>query len=178
LLDELLESEHLRSTDSFVLGILTHGDYHEGVATIEFHDSSYTNLDTVITKFQNHNCQQLINKPKIFLFPFCRGNVSDHGVYIQRYAKLERDHIGAEVTMSVNMPTFSDILICYATVPGFQTHRDPMYGSWYIQSMCKIWSARAHDTDVEDLVKMVGYGENKFMSSIQRKWEMLDFMEL
>jgi hypothetical protein len=107
-----------------VLGILTHGNYHEGVATILFKDRSYVNLDHVMMKFQNNNCVDLVGKPKIFLFPFCRGDVSDHGVYIRAPRhRVEHDAL-RDISAEESWPTYSDILICYATVAGFRTHRD------------------------------------------------------
>ena len=55
-----------------------------------------------------------------------------------------------------NMPTYADMLICFSTVPGYAAHRDRQYGSWFVESMCKVWSKHAHDTDVEQLMKLVG----------------------
>lgn len=55
-----------------------------------------------------------------------------------------------------NIATYCDMLVCYATVPGFAAHRDTNTGSWFVESMCKIWSEHAHDTDVEILMKLVG----------------------
>ena len=41
-------------------------------------------------------------------------------------------------------------------VSGFKTHRDPDKGSWYIQKLCEVFAEHAHDTPVEDLLKMIG----------------------
>lgn len=73
----------------------------------------------------------------------------------------ESDHIGGGQLrlpegVPINIPTYSDIKICYATVPGYRSFRDPLDGSWYIQIMCEIWSEHAHDTHLDDLLKMVG----------------------
>lgn len=34
--------------------------------------------------------------------------------------------------------------------------REPDTGSWYIESMCRIWATHAHDKSLDDLLKMVG----------------------
>lgn len=47
------------------------------------------------------------------------------------------------------------MLLCYATVPGFEALRDTVYGSWYIESMCKIWSQNAHNKELMDLLSYV-----------------------
>jgi caspase Dronc len=125
-------------------------------------------LDDVMERFQNRNCPHLLGKPKIFIFPFCRGDISDHGYHVtsssrsRSHRQTEHDAAGVDVheeTVDNKWPTYSDILICYATVVGFMTHRDVQDGSWYIQNMVSLWAEHAHDTHVEDLVKMVGLSE-------------------
>lgn len=54
------------------------------------------------------------------------------------------------------LPTINDVMICYATVPGFETLRYPESGSWYIESMCKIWSLSAHNLELKELLDNVG----------------------
>ncbi|XP_072943375.1 caspase Dronc-like isoform X2 [Epargyreus clarus] len=49
----------------------------------------------------------------------------------------------------------SDILIAYSTVPGFVSYRDPEKGSWYIQALCEVFAARAHERHVHDLLTLV-----------------------
>lgn len=44
--------------------------------------------------------------------------------------------------------------ICYATVPGFATHRDVQFGSWFVYEMCKVFAEHAFDTDLESLLKL------------------------
>lgn len=53
-------------------------------------------------------------------------------------------------------PFYSDMKICYATSAGFMAQRDPIRGSWYIESMCSIWSDHAHAKHLDDLLKLVG----------------------
>jgi caspase Dronc len=88
----------------------------------------------------------LIGKPKVFFFPFCRGTLSDQEKKIHQ---IETDGL------SNSVPTFSDILICYGTVPGFTTHRDTSFGSWYVNELCKGVAEHAADTHLEDLLKIV-----------------------
>lgn len=92
-----------------------------------------------------------------FLDIFFRGIISDPGIL--RGQKVESDHVSAaqlKKNEAFNLPTYSDMKICYATVPGYRSFRDPENGSWYIQIMCNIWSQHAHDTHLDDLLKMVG----------------------
>ncbi|XP_038215445.1 caspase Dronc isoform X2 [Zerene cesonia] len=50
---------------------------------------------------------------------------------------------------------YSDILIAHSTLPGTVSYRDPAAGSWYIQALCEVFAARAHDCHVEKLFKLV-----------------------
>lgn len=62
-------------------------------------------------------------------------------------------------------PTSSDIAICYATVPGFMTHRHPEEGSWYVRGLCRVFSERAHDTAFESLMKHLELEVSKMNTS-------------
>lgn len=59
-----------------------------------------------------------------------------------------------------NVATFYDMKICYSTVLGYNAFRDPVEGSWYIQILCKVFAEHAHDTHLEDLLKLIGENMN------------------
>ncbi len=85
-----------------------------------------------------------------------RGNVSDTGTSHRslKSKKTETDTIS--ISEQINMATSSDIKICYATVPGFETHRDPDTGSWYVQALCEVFARHAHEDHLDDMLKMIG----------------------
>lgn len=62
------------------------------------------------------------------------------------------------------IPTINDVLLCYATVPGFEALRDIVDGSWYIESMCKLWSQNAHNKEIMDLLSYVNIDMQKKQS--------------
>ncbi|KRT86162.1 Peptidase [Oryctes borbonicus] len=66
-----------------------------------------------------------------------------------------RDVIQTDATTFQAPRTNADMLLAYATVPGFVSHRNPTLGTWYIQAICRIFMEHAHDTDVENLLKIV-----------------------
>lgn len=140
-----------------MFGLLTHGERDFASFNVEFSDLQKMDVEEILSKFSNSNCDRMIGKPKIFIFPFCRGVISDPGILGRR--KIESDHVGAAQSQNraaFNLPTYSDMKICYATVPGYRSFRDPEHGSWYVQSMCDVWSQHAHDTHLDDLLKIVG----------------------
>uniref|UniRef100_A0A336LMF0 CSON011090 protein n=1 Tax=Culicoides sonorensis TaxID=179676 RepID=A0A336LMF0_CULSO len=155
LIKQLSSAGCLRMADCLVFGLLTHGSLTGQTTYVEFSDGLYYPTEQIVQEFSNTNCKYLQGKPKIFLFPFCRGDRSDKGViiYRQRSSRIETDNSAQFIEERI--PTSSDIAICYATVPGFLTHRDPKEGSWYIQGLTSVFAKHAHDAPFEDLMKLV-----------------------
>lgn len=87
--------------------------------------------------------------PPVF---FSRGKSPDAGVKARRIAETD----GISNNSFVNIATLSDVKICYATVPGYETFRDNITGSWYVEVMSKVWAEDAHDTCVNNLLMKVG----------------------
>lgn len=98
----------------------------------------------------------------IFLLINCRGPISDPGInsHVQAYThRVENDSsytAERNEQQETNVATFSDIKICYGTLPGFQAFRDPNDGSWYIQVLCDVFAEHAHDTELDVLLKIIG----------------------
>ncbi|CAO1410537.1 unnamed protein product [Diamesa serratosioi] len=152
LLNELIHTKEMKEVNSFVLCILTHGDSIEGRTVMEFTDGSIAFTEDIIHLFSNTNCESLVHKPKVFFFPFCRGKISDKEKQLGKAVETD----GKNSQYINNVPTSSDILICYGTVPGFQTHRDTETGSWYITELCKVFAEHSCDCHIDDLLKLVG----------------------
>lgn len=72
LIKQLVSSHWLRNTDCLVLTLMTHGNMREDSTLVEFHDGSVTKVENILRQFSNVDCPALFNKPKVFLFPFCR----------------------------------------------------------------------------------------------------------
>ncbi|XP_036336060.1 caspase Dronc [Rhagoletis pomonella] len=149
LLEKLLKSDYTRKTECFILALMSHGELDsKDKECVEFSDGSIAKVEEIRDRFSNERCPNLVEKPKVLIFPFCRGFKSDSGV--QR--KLETDSMSSKDNL---VATTSDLLICFATNPGFKSHRDPETGSWYIQELCKNIALHAHDTHFEDIIKIV-----------------------
>ncbi|KFB47243.1 AGAP004754-PA-like protein [Anopheles sinensis] len=158
LMAELKASNHL-PCDCFVFYILSHGKRIEDKDrdNIFLYDTSLLPVQDILVEFSTQKCAKLIGIPKLFFFSVCRGEKSDLGSH--RLARMtERDGVmlNRREMVPINTPTYCDMLLCYATVPGFAALRDPTTGSWFVESMCKVWAEHAHDTDVEVLMKLVG----------------------
>ncbi|XP_017843227.1 caspase Dronc [Drosophila busckii] len=161
LLNRLTSSDFVRNTECFVMALMTHGAREKEVDKVEFTDGSFEKVRAIIDHFQVASCPNLYNKPKVLIFPFCRGDAPDKGQPEPEVAKEQRPAIeydGVKTNETVkkrNVSTLSDLMVCYATTPGHETHRDPLDGSWYIQKFCDVMAEQAHNTHMEDMLKKI-----------------------
>ena len=58
--------------------------------------------------------------------------------------------------------SYEDMLLVYATLPGYVAFRDTITGSWFIQILCEVFMKYAHKAHLQDLLNMV----NKSYESI------------
>jgi len=154
LLNQLINSTYIKNIDAFFLCIQTHGDLYDNQTIMEFSDGTREATENVIAMFSNVLCPALVGKPKVFFFPFCRGKISDRLSNV--YVPIETDGKTSNELSQISVPKFSDILICYGTIPGFMTHRDIEFGSWYVRELCKVFADHAYDCHIEDMLKLVG----------------------
>lgn len=126
----------------------------------------------ILAYFSNTSLPKLRDKPKVIIFQTCRGSKTEYvytapteGVPLERGAgegPTQTDGTPelpavtrAQQVRLVPHPQYTDLLIAYSTLPGNVSYRDPSAGSWYIQTLCEVFAARAHDTDVSTLLSLV-----------------------
>ncbi|XP_069506404.1 caspase-2 [Ambystoma mexicanum] len=150
--------DHQRS-DASIVALLSHGV--EGA--VYGSDGSLLQLNEVFRLFDNANCPVLQNKPKMFFFQACRGDVTDPGVD-QQDGKERSDSPGCEETdagkeesVRVRLPTRSDMICGYACLKGTAALRNTKRGSWYIEALTSVFAEEARHMHVADmLVKVNG----------------------
>ncbi len=137
--------EHWNS-DMCVVAILSHGE--DGL--IFSKDGRQISTEWLLGRFNNDGCPALKGKPKFFILQACRGDVPDYG-----HAEIVRldlpDDDGAPLTEadarsfvprrrneSYRDPTWEDILVSYATIPGYVANRNLYRGTWFVELICKV----------------------------------------
>ncbi|XP_012877035.1 PREDICTED: caspase-2 [Dipodomys ordii] len=148
--------EH-RVTDSCIVALLSHGV--EG--SIYGVDGKLLQLQEVFRLFDNANCPGLQNKPKMFFIQACRGDETDRGVDQQDGKNhagspgCEESDAGKEELLKMRLPTRSDMICGYACLKGTAAMRNTKRGSWYIEALTQVFSERACDMHVADMLVKV-----------------------
>jgi len=66
--------------------------------------------------------------------------------------------------------SWEDMLIAHSTLPGYVANRDTLKGTWFIQSLCRIFAERACDTDIRDMLDLVAEDlKDNYISDIGTK---------
>lgn len=170
LTEKLKKSDYLNDVDSFVMCIASHGvmldvnGNENSVASetvVEFSDGKSMGVERIAYLFSNENCKQLASKPKMFFFQCCRGAAED----IKTPIKIKRQYKSQDYQKQndsysviedwVEVGAMEDILIGFSTTPGFVSSRDPISGTWYIEELCKVIAEYAHNTHLEDMLKIL-----------------------
>lgn len=161
MLSEAAEAQSTRS-DCLVVIIMSHGSG----GRIEGTDGDCLCLtEDVYSRFNNQKCAALRGKPKVFFIQACRGQNHDNG---SPAASGREDHDcnlpkspGKSSTCGVSeeslnrMPSWTDILIAYATIQGHVAYRNPEEGSWFISSVYKVFRREAGTMHLQDMMRLV-----------------------
>ncbi|XP_042639009.1 caspase-2 [Orycteropus afer afer] len=144
-----------RLTDSCIVALLSHGI--EGA--IYGVDGKLLQLQEVFRLFNNASCPNLQNKPKMFFVQACRGDETDLGVdqqdgkgQVRSPGGEKSDAGGPEGLLKTRLPTRSDMICGYACLRGTAAMRNTKRGSWYVEALARVFSERACDMHVADML--------------------------
>lgn len=146
-----------RVTDSCIVALLSHG-VEGGIYGV---DGKLLELQEVFRLFDNANCPSLQNKPKMFFIQACRGDETDRGVDQQDGKNqagspgCEESDAGKEELLKMRLPTRSDMICGYACLKGTAAMRNTKRGSWYIEALAQVFTERACDMHVADMLVKV-----------------------
>ncbi|XP_020816642.1 caspase Dronc [Drosophila serrata] len=162
VLRQVTSSTYAKNTECFVMVLMTHGNRVKEIDKVEFRDGSVADTHIIKSHFQANVSPYLVDKPKVLIFPSCRGEQEDKGQPNNQFDSMvpssvvvqpQEREVETEGVSRAKVPTLSDTLVCHANTPGYVTHRDPETGSWYIQTLCDMLAKHAHDTHFEDILK-------------------------
>lgn len=150
------------SSDCLVVIIMSHGE----CGKIEGVDGESIDLmEDVYSRFNNAKCPALQGKPKVFFIQACRGHDYDNGIpAVVRRADADstvKESLGTSSTCQVSekpdkrLPSFSDMFIANATIPGHVALRHPEEGSWFICSVYEVFRRHASTMHLQDMMNLV-----------------------
>ncbi|KAJ7335058.1 hypothetical protein JRQ81_012999 [Phrynocephalus forsythii] len=155
-----------RDVDSCIVSLLSHGK-EGGVYGV---DGKLLQLQEIFRFFDNANCPNLQNKPKMFFIQACRGvnffpflllDETDRGVD-QIDGNEHADSPGCEESDAnkrenpkLRLPTCSDMIYGYACLKGTAAMRNTKRGSWYIEALTSVFAEDSRNTHVADMLVKV-----------------------
>ncbi|XP_015775441.1 PREDICTED: caspase-3-like [Acropora digitifera] len=134
--------------DAFIFSILTHGE--EGL--LYGTDGTISTRD-LTSKFKD--ATTLAGKPKMFFFQACQGYEYMDGMDVPD---------GPQASSKVSVPAEADFLYAYSTVPGYYSWRNSANGSWFIQSLTKVFEVNAERMDILRMLTRVNAMVSTFKS--------------
>ncbi|XP_052888474.1 caspase-1-like [Anopheles moucheti] len=146
MLEKIANEDHSQN-DCLVVVAMTHGDKEVLYAS----DDSYP-VGRLWEPFVGNGCKTLLGKPKLFFIQACRGERFDVGV---KMAKVLTDTVDARSSseqLLYVIPTMADLLVMYSTYDGHYSWRNPINGSWFIQSLSSELEQNAHSKELLHLL--------------------------
>ncbi|KAF0872234.1 CASP8 protein, partial [Crocuta crocuta] len=120
--------------DCFICCILSHGD--KGI--IYGSDGQEAPIYELTSYFTGSKCPSLAGKPKIFFIQACQGDNFQRGIAVETDSKQKEAYLEIDSSLHKSyIPDEADFLLGMATVNNCVSYRNPMEGTWYIQSLCQ-----------------------------------------
>ncbi|KAM5266062.1 caspase-8 isoform 1-T6 [Hipposideros larvatus] len=120
--------------DCFICCILSHGD--KGI--VYGCDGQEAPICELTSYFTGLNCPSLVGKPKIFFIQACQGDNYQKGIAVETDSEQEEAYLEMDSSFQKKyIPDEADFLLGMATVNNCVSYRNPMEGTWYIQSLCR-----------------------------------------
>uniref|UniRef100_A0A182T4T5 Caspase n=1 Tax=Anopheles maculatus TaxID=74869 RepID=A0A182T4T5_9DIPT len=148
-LDEVAHEDHSKN-DCLVVVVMTHGDKD----VLYANDKSYP-IGNLWEPFLGDACPTLRGKPKLFFVQACRGNSFDKGVKLSKMVTDTVDARSSADTLLYTIPIMADLLVMYSTYDGHYSWRNPINGSWFIQSLSNELEQNAFGKELLQLLTTV-----------------------
>ena len=139
--------------DCFICVILSHGS-KEGIHGT---DNEAIQVKALTSKFCHGSCPTLDGKPKVFFIQACHGAQED-------LAQRESDSEPVPIS-NPQLPLSPDLLICFASSPGYQSYRQPEYGSLFISTIVKVFKSYATKEHLMNMMLRVNHEVASYYSN-------------
>jgi len=163
--------------DMAVVAILSHGRH----GLIAAADGRELETEWVLRQFNNDGCPALKGKPKFFIFQACRGDEAEYGVLPKisfpenrsdsdaRAVAVPKPPEGTPLEHQYKELSWEDMVVAYATLPGYVANRDKYRGTWFIECLCSVFMEMSVDFDLRDMLDIVAERLEKYESEMGTK---------
>ncbi|KAM6218842.1 caspase-9 [Rhynchocyon petersi] len=170
---ELARRDH-GALDCCVVIILSHGCeavHRQFPGAVYGTDGCSLPIERIVNIFNGTSCPSLGGKPKLFFIQACGGEQKDRGFEVASAslqcrasdstvesdaAPFQKDPESSDQPDAVaSLPTPSDIFVSYSTFPGFVSWRDTERGSWYVETLDRVFEQWADSEDLQTLLLRV-----------------------
>ena len=158
---EVRRMEESKNGDMFVAIVLSHGK--EGYFVTR--DNHNYDIEDFVTDFNNEGWQPFRGKPKLIVINSCRGKGDDGKAEFDTGVHVIKPNPGgvtktdsfqaAKALLETKSVSTEDMVIAFATVPGYAACRDANRGAWYIQSLCEVFMKDSHHFELRELLDEV-----------------------
>uniref|UniRef100_F7ID68 Caspase-8 n=1 Tax=Callithrix jacchus TaxID=9483 RepID=F7ID68_CALJA len=141
--------------DCFICCILSHGD--KGI--IYGTDGHEAPIYELTSQFTGLKCPSLAGKPKVFFIQACQGDNYQKGIPVETDSE-EQPYLEMDLSSPQKryIPDEADFLLGMATVNNCVSYRNPVEGTWYIQSLCQSLKERCpRGDDILTILTEVNY---------------------
>jgi len=151
-----LSNRDFSTYNAFFVFILSHGNRY-GICGTDSKPHDYENVlnveRDVLPLFSNSKCPTLCEKPKVFIMQACRGDQDDEGYSVETDAVMN----SPPVNYTRHIPNFSEYLLCYPCIKGYTSLRNTGNGTYFINSMMKIFTEKYRKEDIIRMLIRVNY---------------------
>lgn len=158
---EEFSQQDFSNVDSMIVIILSHGGQLNNKDFIYGSDHDIIDKSDICDIFNNKNCTQLQNKPKVFFFICCRGKSLDYGV-----SKCLPNE--SSDSCEVIMPSLSDMFVVHSTLPLQVSLRDHEKGSYFCEELITVLKEHFRTHDLETVIKLVNRNLQNRVSRMYR----------
>ncbi|KAK7013366.1 hypothetical protein SK128_025170, partial [Halocaridina rubra] len=137
-LERVRDMKALNDVGCAVFVISSHGSTGDSFLTS---DMKHIYTERILNLFKDTECPQLRNKPKLFIFDFCRGYYVENGSYF---------HLTSPIRIQESL---QDMICLYSSSNGFSSYSFSKDGSAFGKALCHTFARHSQDMELHDLYR-------------------------
>ncbi|XP_033761469.1 LOW QUALITY PROTEIN: caspase-3-like [Pecten maximus] len=169
--ERLSDHETADKYHSLVVAVMSHGNEdgifpHDHLEEVE--EKRVYKFDTIFNFFKNDEIKAFAGKPKVFLVQACRGSQIQGEVIQDDHDPIDIGELPLPASVRISIPVDADILIMWATTPGFKAFRSVISGSHFLREVVHQFEQNYGTDHVEAMLMKV---RHTFACTEKYRWK-------